>query len=677
MSWRYSRWDGSQRLRDLDADEVLGKIADDLLYHGDVEAALRRLLQEGWTTEDGRRVEGLRELMERIRARRQELTARDPSGLTEDVVRALDEVLSAERRGIDQQAERARREAGGDEVAAQRAGEHAAEQHTELDLLPDGLADQIRALRAHEFASPQAEQRFEELLDQLRHDLAQMQLDRAAAAMAQAGPEEREHLRAGLAALNQMLAQRAAGQEIDPSFEEFAQQFGDLFPGANTLDELLEQLAQRMAAASSFLASLDDDQRAQLEALSAELLGDLDLAWQMDQLSENLQQLMPQLGWDQRAGGQGPAIGLGEVGELFSELGALSRLEQQLSSATGSAALAEVPREAAEVLGPDAAASLEALAQLTKRLEAAGLVARREGRLKMTPRGLRRLGTKALEELFARLRRDRLGDHPLAMAGVGHDPEGETKPYEFGDPFRLDVQETVRNAVRRSAVPRTTSGRPGVELPVSLHPDDFAVERSEQVAAAATVLAVDLSLSMPMRDNFLAAKKVAMALQALIASRYPRDYLGLIGFSATAREIRAEELPEVSWDFAYGTNLQHTLALARRMLAHRSGAKQVILITDGEPTAHVLEDGEVFFNYPPVPETIEATLHEVARCTRERIRINTFALDSTGELRAFVEEMTRRNRGRAFFATPDTLGDYVLVDFVEQRSARSRLTRGA
>ena len=209
--------------------------------------------------------------------------------------------------------------------------------------------------------------------------------------------------------------------------------------------------------------------------------------------------------------------------------------------------------------------------------------------------------------------------------------------------------------------------RSPVELPIHLEIDDFAIERNEHLSSASTVLAIDLSLSMPMRDNFLAAKKVAIALQALIASRYPRDYLGLVGFSATAREIGPGELPEVSWDFAYGTNLQHALVLGRKMLASKSGSKQIIVITDGEPTAHILDNGEVFFNYPAVPETIEATLLEVARCTRDRIVINSFVLDQTGGLRSFVAKMTEMNKGRAFYTTPDQLGDFVLVDFVEHR----------
>jgi uncharacterized protein with von Willebrand factor type A (vWA) domain len=184
------------------------------------------------------------------------------------------------------------------------------------------------------------------------------------------------------------------------------------------------------------------------------------------------------------------------------------------------------------------------------------------------------------------------------------------------------------------------------------------------------VLMLDLSLSMPMRDNFLAAKKVAMALHSLISTQFPRDFLGIVGFSEVAREIRAEQLPEVSWDYVYGTNMQHAFVLARRMLARQTGTKQIIMITDGEPTAHLVPGSDQpFFSYPPVPETIEATLREVARCTREGIRINTFMLDASAYLKRFVEQLTELNRGRAFFTTPETLGDYVLVDFIQQRRA--------
>ncbi len=668
--WRYGRYDGRGASEAPHGREIFDDLVDDLAYHGDVEAALRRLLREGFEA-GGVRTQGLRELLDQLRRRRSELSARELSGVADEIIRALDEVLALEHQGIDEQAAAA--VARGDDRAEQAGA--AAERHAELDLLPDGLAERLQALRQHEFVSSEAAQRFARLMDQLRHDLAQLRLDAAAAALREMDPSAREHLREGLSALNRMLDQRAHHEELDPSFAEFIARFGDLFGSADSLEELLERIGRQMAAASAFLASLDPEQRAELEALSEELLGDLDLAFQLDQLGAHLRAELPGLAWDQpMATSPGPPLGLGEAGQLFAQLNELRRLEELLSSATSPGALGEVDPDAVrELLGEDAATSLETLAELARRLEAEKLVARRGGRLAMTPQGLRRLGQKALAELFSSLDQGRLGDHGLEVAGLGHDFAGETKPYEYGDPFRLEVQASIRNALRRLA------GSGPIAPPIRLHPDDFEVERAEQVASASTVLALDLSLSMQLEDNFLAAKKVAMALQALIASRYPRDYLGLVGFAAYARVVRPDELPELTWDFGYGTNLQHALVLARQMLAKRDGTKQVVLITDGEPTAHLRANGEVDFHYPPTRATLAATLAEVDRCTRAAIAINTFALASGGGLRDFVEEMTRRNRGRAFFTSSERLGDYVLVDFLSSRGTprRRRLRRGA
>ncbi|MGA3216485.1 MAG: VWA domain-containing protein, partial [Acidimicrobiales bacterium] len=343
-----------------------------------------------------------------------------------------------------------------------------------------------------------------------------------------------------------------------------------------------------------------------------------------------------------------------------------------------------------DLVGQESAQSLAELQKLARRLEDAGIVEQREGRLELTPKGLRRIGQRALQDLFRHLSKDRLGGHGIATLGAGHERAEDTKPYELGDPFNLHIERTLRNALRRqvaegelgrpSGVPasRADQARPAVQFPVRLAPDDFEIERTEHQIRCATVLLVDLSLSMPLRDNFLAAKKVALAMQSLISGQFPRDYLGIVGFSEKAREIAPADLPAVSWDYVYGTNMQHALLLARRLLGRHHGTKQIVMITDGEPTAHIRDDGEVFFHYPPVPETVEATLQEVLRCSREGIRINTFALDATGHLRGFVEKITQLNRGRAFFTTPDTLGDYVLVDFIENRRQLARRhSRGA
>ena len=258
------------------------------------------------------------------------------------------------------------------------------------------------------------------------------------------------------------------------------------------------------------------------------------------------------------------------------------------------------------------------------------------------------------------------GQHEMSQHGVGHERTYDSKPYEYGDPFQLDLNRTIRNALRRQA------GDAEASTPMRLSPDDFEIERTEHLTRSSTVLMLDLSLSMPMRDNFLPAKKVAMALHHLISTQFPRDYLGIVGFSETARILTAEQLPEVSWDFVYGTNMHHGFTLARQLLAKEAGSKQIIMITDGEPTAHITPDGYPFFNYPPARETVEATLREVLRCTKSQIRINTFALGADGSLRAFVERMTQINQGRAFFTTPENLGDYVLVDFLDGKRQQAR-----
>jgi len=651
--FRYSRWDGTQAGFEFDAEGVLGEIADDLLYHGDLNAALRRALQSGLRTADGRQLDGLRQLLERIaRRRREELERHELSGLGEDIARRLDEIMDTERQALD------RGDVPHDEAQAR---------HQQLDEMPPDLAGKFRELSQYDFADNEARRRFEELREELRRQLVQSQFNRMAQGMADMSPERMQALKDMLAELNQMLAAREAGGNED--FAGFMERHGQFFPGnPQSLDELLEQMARSMAQMQALLSSMSEEQRRQLEELAEELLGDLDLSWQMNDLARHLQAAFPDLGWDRSYDFSGTdPLNLAGAPSLLERLGDLDELEHLLRSATSPAQLAEADVDRArELLGADAADSLEQLAKLARMLEDAGLIDSRDGRYELTPKGLRRIGQRALAELFSKLAKDRLGGHTVERVGSGHERANEHKPYEFGDPFALNVEQTVRNALRRQ----------GAGTPVRLAPEDFEVEQMEHLTRSATVLMVDLSLSMPMRDNFLAAKKVAVALHALITSQFPRDFLGIVGFSEVARELKAAQLPEVSWDFVYGTNMQHAFLLARRMLAHQSGTRQIIMITDGEPTAHITDasDGrsQVFFHYPPVQETIDKTLAEVHRCTRDGIRINTFMLDASPGLRRFVERMTQMNRGRAFFTTPETLGDYLLVDFVEQKRRMRR-----
>ena len=658
----YSRWDGTQRGFEVDADSVFEEITDDLLYHGDLNAALRRMMQQGFQDRNGERVQGLRELMERLRNQRQEIKDRgDLGGVYGEIAEELGDIIDEERLGIDRQTLDA--EASGDQRRAELARESSAERNFRLDMLPDDLAGRVRDLQNYDFQSPEAAQRFEQLMEKLREQLMQQYLDQVSEGMQNMTPEDMARMKDMMAALNEMIDKRNRGE--DPGFEQFMEQFGDFFPeNPETLDELLENMARRMAAAQAMMNSMSPQQRAQLQDLMEQMMQDMDLQWQAGQLAENLQGMYPGMNWGQQYDMQGmDPMGYGEAMQAMQELGDLDQLENLMKGASNPGALAEADIDRVrELMGDEAAKSMERLAQLTKMLEDAGLATNKEGRLELTPAGLRKIGSNALKDLFSKLTKDQMGQHQLDRFGTGHERTFESKPYEYGDPFQLDLHRTIRNALRRA----------GSGTPVKLTPDDFEIERTETLTRSSTVLMLDLSLSMPMRDNFLPAKKVAMALHSLISSQFPRDYLGLVGFAASARVITADILPEVSWDFDYGTNMQHGFILARQLLAKQSGNKQIIMITDGEPTAHIGYGGVPEFHYPPIRETVDATLREVLRCTKENIRINTFMLDADSGLKHFIEKLTQMNRGRAFFTTPETLGDYVLVDFIEHKKSLAR-----
>ena len=667
----YSRWDGTQQGFDLDAAGLFDELTDDLLYHGDVNAALRRLMQEGMRDRNGERVQGLREMLERLREQRQErLDRHDLGGVYQEIADELNDIVDEERHAIEQATATAER--SGDERRANAARAAAENRNFRLAMLPDDLAGKVRELSAYDFESADAQRRFEQLLDKLRQQLTQQMVDQMSSSMQNLSPQDIARMKDMMAALNEMLEKRERGE--DPGFDQFMEQFGDFFPeNPQNLDELLEQMARRMAAMQAMLNSMSPEQRAQLQELSNQLLDDMDLRWQMDQLGRNLQSMFPQMGWGQQYEFEGSdPMGMGQAMQTMQELGDLDQLENLLRNATSPGALAEADMDRVrDLLGDDAARSLERLAQLTRMLEEQGLIQQKEGRLELTPKGLRKIGSNALRDLYSKLAKDRMGQHQLDTLGQGHERTYETKAYEFGDPFNLDLQRTIRNALRRRAVSGEATANDAQRV-VKLSPDDFEIERTEHVTRSSTVLMLDLSMSMPMRDNFLPAKKVAMALHSLITSQFPRDYMGLVGFSETAYPLTPAQLPEVSWDFAYGTNMHHGFTLARQMLARQTGTKQIIMITDGEPTAHITPGGDVYFNYPPVQATVEATLREVVRCTRDNIRINTFMLDADSGLRSFIEKLTSINRGRAFFTNHQTLGDYVLVDFIEHKRQLAR-----
>ncbi|CAB4663921.1 unannotated protein [freshwater metagenome] len=660
----YSRWDGTQTGYSVNADEILDELTDDLLMHGDLQAALRRLMREGMTDKDGNRIEGLREMMDRIRQRKKELEeSGDLGGVYSEIADALKDIVDEERHAVENAVRDA--EASGDERRAETARDAAMERNFRLDMMPEDLAGLVRELQSYDFESQEAKERFEEMLDKLRQQMMQQVVDQMSEGMQNMTPEDMARMKDMMAALNQMIEKREQGE--DPEFEKFMEEFGDFFPeNPQTLDELLENMAQRMQAMQDFMNSLTPEQRSQMQQLSDQLMEDMDLSWQMQQLGEKLSQMFPQPGNGQGYNFRGEQpMDMQQAMQAMAEMGQLNDMEAMMRQAASPAQLSEVDIDKVrDLLGDSAAKSLQKLAEMTKVLEEAGLINNKEGRLEVTPRGLRAIGNNALREMFNKLSKDKLGQHRIPREGSGHERTYDSKPYEFGDPFRLDLQRTIRNAISRQ----------GSGTPVRLSPEDFEIERTEHTTQASTVLLLDLSFSMVQADRFVPAKKVAIAMHSLISSQFPRDFLSIIGFSSIAYPLRPDQLPEVSWDREYGTNMHHAFALARKQLAGKAGTKQIIMITDGEPTSHITPEGYPVFTYPYIQESVELAMREVMRLTKEGITLNSFVLDASGSLRQIIEQMAEINKGRAFFTSADTLGDYVLVDFLEnrRRTARSR-----
>ena len=417
--YAYSRWDGSQKGFDLTAEDLLAEMNDDLLYHGDLNAALRRMMQSGFD-KDGERVQGIREILEKLRQQREErLENHDLGGVYSEIAEALEDVLDTERQSLQELAEEAA--ASGDDRRKEITDEVVAERNMELDLMPPDLAGKVRSLQNYEFTSTEAREKFEEMMDRLREQLMQQYVDQVSEGVDNMSPEDMSRMKDMMAELNQMLEQRAAGEE--PDFDGFMERYGDFFPeNPQTLDELLEALAARMAAAQAMLNSMTPEQRAQLQQLSDQLLEDMDLRWQVEQLGQNLQQAFPDAGWQReyQFSGSDP-MGMGQAVDLFQELGDLDDLENLLRQATNPGALAEVDIDRAkELLGDDAAQSLDRMAEMARMLEEAGLIENREGRYELTPRAIRRIGQHALADLFKRLSQDRMGK---ALVGeVRHRP---------------------------------------------------------------------------------------------------------------------------------------------------------------------------------------------------------------------------------------------------------------
>jgi uncharacterized protein with von Willebrand factor type A (vWA) domain len=717
---RYSRWDGTQQIGPLSADDLMRAMSEDLMQDGDVNRALQRLFRWGFQRPDGEEVPGLQGLMQRLRDRRQEQLERyDLQTMLSDIADRIEQIVATERQGIAKRLDEARQkqpsqdepetdleqetQAGTDSPAkrgeqpggagqdrqsgqqgAGQSGEtgesNAANGHPEgdlqklleamterrlqqLDALPKDPAAAIRALTDYDFMTPEARQQFQELLDMLQQQMTQQTFQGMQQALSQMTPEDIADMRQMMQELNEMLEARQRGD--DPGFQEFMHRWGHFFgPGLNSLDDLMQRMQQQMGAMRQLMQSMSDEQRGELQGLMQAAMQDNGLRQEMSRLGENLGALIPPEQW--RRGYQfsgDESLTLEQAMRLMDRLGEYDELESQFRDVRDWNDLAALDDDKIrDLLGEKEGEQLEQLRQIARMLEEAGYIRQTRRGYELTPQGVRKIGEKALTDIFADLKRDRMGQHDLRREGGAGDRTDVTKAYEFGDPFLLDIPKTIMNAVQRGEQP--SAGTPGVRL----LPRDFEVYRTEYTTRSATVLMVDMSRSMLYNGCFNAAKRVALALDSLIRGKYPRDHLSIIGFSYLAQEIKPSDLPAIDWnEYNYGTNMQHGFQLARQILGRQKGAnRQIIVITDGEPTAH-FDNGHVRFSYPPTPRTFQETLREVVHCTRDGITINTFMLERSPYMVQFINDLMRINSGRVFVATPDRLGEYILVDYVANK----------
>ncbi|MFN2485000.1 MAG: VWA domain-containing protein [Candidatus Limnocylindria bacterium] len=673
-TYRYSRWDGSQKLSAFDADDVLEALSDDLLAEGDLRRALQRLMQRGMRGARGGDIPGMRRIAERLRQRRrEELERSNLGGVMDDIRARLDEIVDTERRGIEKRLHDAEQQAldavpGEDQEQARmaeqvlrRTGQH---RRDRLDALPQDAGGRMRQLRDYDFMDPDAREQFTQLTEELRQRAMETYFQGLKAGVERVRPEDLAGIREMVRDLNTLLEKHANGTDTPDDFSAFMAEHGRYFPpGIEDVEALIDHLHRQASQMASLMASMTPEMREELLGMMDELLRDDRLKWDMARLAGTLEALRP----DQPFGEPYPfsgdePMGFGEAQVAIDRQQQFDALEEQLRGVRDPDALAGIDRDLLKDLaGDDAAEDLDQLRELTRALEEAGYLENDGGRLELTPRAARKLGTRALAEIFGRLKRESLGRHALHRPGRGGERTDDSKPYEFGDPFEPDLNRTLFNALARN----------GAGTPVSIVPGDFEVHRSEETTVSSTVLLLDMSRSMLLRGCSTAAKRVAMALHSLIQAQYPRDRLYVVGFAYYARQIKPEAIATLSpYEFEYGTNLQHGLVIARQLLGRRHGGnKEIIVITDGEPTAHI-SNGQVEFAYPPTIRTMQSTLREVGRATKEGIVINTFMLERSRYLSDFVDLMSRINRGRAFYVEPEHLGEYVLVDYVAKRRKR-------
>jgi uncharacterized protein with von Willebrand factor type A (vWA) domain len=653
-NYRYGEYDGGPDplAAPFDVRGALDELGDSVLAGGTPGDALRDLLRRGW--QDRR---GLEDTLRRVRERQRELRSRGRlDGMLEQARALLDTAIGQERAEL-----------------FPDPGDEARMREADLDNLPSDTSQAIRQLADYDWRSQAARETFDKLRDLLRREVLDSQFRGMKEALQNPDPQAMQRVKDMLADLRQMLDADSRGEHTQADFGQFMARYGDMFPDEpQNLEELVDSMVRRMMAAQRLLNSLSDEQREELANLMAQAMEDAGLAAEMSALSDALMALRPELGQMQRGvrmSGDQP-LGLGDATSAVAEMADLAGLEEALAQDYAGASLDDIDEEAVRrAFGRQAVDDIEALRRIEKELQRQGYLTNNGGRLDLTPKAVRRLGDTALRRVFQGMENGfRSGDHDRRDAGQAGDLTGSTREWEFGDEQPVDVPATVRKALLRSVERGEGTGR---RARVKLSAQDFQVAETERRSAAAVCLLVDLSYSMALRGTWAAAKQTALALHALLRTKYPQDAIQVVGFSNYARELHETELAGLGWDMVQGTNLHHALMLAGRHLdRHPEHEPVVLIVTDGEPTAHLQRDGRPWFDWPPAPETIELTLAEVDKMTRRHAALNIFMLAEDDRLSAFVDNVAKRNGGRVLRAQPERLGEYVVSDFLRTRGAR-------
>ena len=653
--YRYSRWDGTQAVEPFTASDLMDYLADKILDEHDLRSALRELLQRGGDFQSGRHMPGLRDLLEQLRQRRQQQLGRYNLGsVMDDIKERLERIVETERSGIQRRLDEENPQ--GLDQSLKDMLERIANQHlNQLDQLPPGVGGKMQALRDYDFMDGEARQQFEELLNELKQQMMEQYFQGLKQSLGAMTPEMMSQLQQMVRDLNQLLEQHRGGD--DSGFQDFMDKWGQYFPqGLENPEQLAQHLAHSMAQMQQLLDSMTPEMRQELEQMLEGLFQDGAFQRVLARLFDNLGRMFPEdfQGDPLPFAGDDP-LTLKEAMRLMGDMQGLDELEQELLAAVKTNDSSKLDSgEIGRLVGEEARRMAEEIQEFTRMLEEAGFIQRKGKDWALTPRAMRRIGERALEDIFGRIDRGLSGEHTLSRYGWGIERLDETKQYTFGDAFALDAQGSIMNALRR---------RP--DLPLHMTPDDFEVYRTSSINQCSTVIMVDMSYSMLYRGRFQAARKVALALDSLIRSKFPRDVLHVVAFSYFVLPLEPHMLLETHWIDPRGTDFPEALRQARNILGKRKGGtKQIIMITDGEPHAN-----SAGWNVGPwsMREAMEDTLREVQRCSRDGITVNTFMLDSEPVMTRFVRTLTKINQGRVFFADPSQLGEYVIVDYVKNR----------